>query len=49
MGRIFKVILILLVLGALGVIGYAYIGDMAPRQEPASVEVTLPDQPAAQQ
>ncbi|WP_406736698.1 hypothetical protein [Thioclava sp. GXIMD4215] len=49
MGRIFKVIVILLILAVLAVIGYAYIGDMAPRQEETSVDVTLPDQPAAQE
>lgn len=43
MGRIFKLIVILLILAALGVIGYAYIGDMGPKQEDRSVDVTLPE------
>ncbi|OOY16271.1 hypothetical protein [Thioclava sp. DLFJ4-1] len=43
MGRIFKLIVILLVLGAIGVIGFAYLGDMSPDSQEQRIEVTLPD------
>lgn len=43
MGRIFKLIVILVVLGAIGVIGYAYLGDMSADSQQQHIEVTLPD------
>ncbi|MFT3689264.1 hypothetical protein [Paenirhodobacter sp.] len=42
MGRILLAIAILLVLGILGVIGYAYLGDMTPASQQQRLEVTLP-------
>ncbi len=42
MGRIFKLVLILLVLGAIGVIGFAYLGDMSPDSHEQRIEVNLP-------
>lgn len=38
MGRIIKLLLVLLVLGFLGLIGYAYLGDL----EPPQTQVTKP-------
>ena len=46
MGRIFKLLLLLLVLGGLALVGYAYLGDMAPRESESRIEVQLPGQPA---
>lgn len=42
MGRIFKLVVILLVLGAIGIIGYAYLGDMKPDAKEQRIDVTLP-------
>lgn len=42
MGRIFKLIVILLVLGAIGVIGFAYLGDMSPDSQEQRIDITLP-------
>ena len=42
MGRIFKAIFTLVVLGALAVVGFAYFGDMAPESSEQTVEITLP-------
>lgn len=41
MFRILKVIFVLVVLGMLALAGYAYLGDMAPRQAPVTQPVTL--------
>lgn len=41
MGRIIKAILALVVLGLAGLAGYAYLGDMSPRQAPVTQPVTL--------
>ncbi len=38
---ILKFIAILLVLGAIGVVGYAYLGDMSPDQRDITAPVTL--------
>jgi len=38
MGRLFKLVLFLIVIGALGLVGYAYLGDLSPDQD----EVTEP-------
>lgn len=32
MGRFFKIMFFLIVLGALGLVGYAYLGDLSPEQ-----------------
>ena len=48
MGRILQAILLLLLLGVLAVVGYAYFGDMTPASTEQRLEVTLPGQtPAA--
>lgn len=41
MVRLLKFILYLLVIVAIGVIGYAYLGDLSPEQEDRSVPVEL--------
>lgn len=46
MGRILQAILLLLLLGVLAVVGYAYFGDMTPATSEQRLEVTLPGQPA---
>ena len=38
---ILKFIAILLVLAAIGVVGYAYLGDMSPQQKDMVTPVTL--------
>lgn len=40
--RLIKAILVLVVLGLLGVIGYAYLGDLTPEARGMSTPVTLP-------
>lgn len=43
MGRIIlKIVAVIVVLGALGITGYAYFGDMAPVQTEQRQEVILP-------
>lgn len=41
MGRIFKLLLFLLVLGAVSLAGYAYLGDLSPDQSEMRESVTL--------
>lgn len=41
MRLIFKLILFLLVLGAIGLTGYAYLGDMTPEQTDVTEPVIL--------
>lgn len=42
MGRILlKLVLFLVVIGALGVVGYAYLGDISPDQTDVSEPVNL--------
>ena len=41
MGLIFKGLLLLVVLGFLGLVGYAYLGNLTPTQEPVSEPVDL--------
>lgn len=41
MGLVVKAVLILLVLGFLGLIGYAYLGDLTPPQSEVTAPVTL--------
>lgn len=41
MGRIFKALLVLAVLGFIGLTGYAYLGDLSPAQGEVKVPVTL--------
>ncbi|MFC3058140.1 hypothetical protein [Paenirhodobacter populi] len=46
MGRILQVIAVLLVIGILAVIGYAYVGDMTPTKGEQRQNVTLPEAPS---
>jgi len=39
--RLLRAILVLAVLGGLGLVGYAYLGDLAPEQGEMRVPVTL--------
>ena len=41
MGRLFKFLLVLIVGGAIGVIGYGYLGDLSPEQDDRTVPVQL--------
>ncbi len=41
MGRILKVVAVLVVLGALALVGFAYLGDLAPQQSETRLPVTL--------
>jgi len=41
MRYIFRLILILLVLAAIAVVGYAYVGDLSPTRSPVETPVTL--------
>jgi hypothetical protein len=42
MGRIFlRLVLFLVILGALGLVGYAYLGDLSPDQTDVSTPVNL--------
>lgn len=41
LGRIFKVLLFLLVLGFIGLTGFAYLGDLSPDQSDIREPVTL--------
>ncbi|WP_139250749.1 hypothetical protein [Palleronia salina] len=42
--RLFKALIFLLILGFIGLVGYAYLGDMSPDQSQQSVPVTLDGQ-----
>lgn len=42
MGRIFQAIFLLILLAALGVVGYAYFGDLTPTRVEQNLDVTLP-------
>lgn len=39
--RLFKLVLFLLVCGAVAVVGYAYLGDLSPTQQEIRKPVTL--------
>lgn len=41
MGRLFKALVFLLVVGFIGLVGYAYLGDLAPDRSEISLPVTL--------
>lgn len=41
MGRILKALVFLLILGFIGLVGYAYLGDLAPQRQQVSQPVTL--------
>lgn len=41
MGRLFKLLVFLIVIGALGVVGFAYLGDLSPEQDDVSEPVEL--------
>lgn len=44
MGRILKVVLVLAIAAFLGLVAYAYLGDIAPQQVPVSKPVVLDGQ-----
>lgn len=44
MGRIIKAVLVLAVAAFLGLVAYAYLGDIAPQQVPVSKPVVLDGQ-----
>ncbi len=39
--RLLKVLGVLIVLGAVGIVGYAYLGDLTPEQDDRAVPVKL--------
>lgn len=41
MGRLFKLVFILVVLGFIGLVGYAYLGDLSPVRSDVKQPVTL--------
>lgn len=41
MGRVIKILLFLLVIGFIGLTGYAYLGDLSPNQIESREPVTL--------
>lgn len=40
-GRILKLVVVLVILGFMGLTGYAYLADLAPTQYEVTVPVTL--------
>ncbi|GKY89786.1 hypothetical protein [Sinisalibacter aestuarii] len=40
-GRLVKFLLLVVVIGVIGLVGYAYIGDLAPEPSEQSLTVTL--------
>jgi len=40
-GRLLKLVLVLAILGAIGLVAFAYLGDLAPPQSPQTMPVTL--------
>ena len=41
LGTLFKLIFVLVIVGAVGLVGYAYFGDLAPETEDVRQPVTL--------
>ena len=41
MGKLFKLVLFLLVMGFVGLIGFAYLGDLSPQQSDTREPVTI--------
>jgi hypothetical protein len=41
MGRLIKLLVFLIVMGFLGLVGFAYLGDLAPEQHETTTPVTL--------
>jgi len=41
MGRLLKLLVFLLVLGFVGLVGYAYLGDLGPEIKEVNLPVTL--------
>ena len=41
MGRIVKLLLLLAAVGFVGLVGFAYLGDLSPVQQPVTKPVTL--------
>lgn len=42
LGYLFRLLVVLVLLGALGLVGYAYFGDLARAPAPRSLPVQLP-------
>jgi hypothetical protein len=40
-GRLVKLVLVLAIIGGVGLVAFAYFGDLAPPQSPQSMSVTL--------
>ncbi|MDJ0859830.1 MAG: hypothetical protein QNI90_10020 [Dinoroseobacter sp.] len=40
-GKLFIALLVLIVLGAIGLLGYGYLGDLSPNAEPTTIPVEL--------
>lgn len=41
MGRLFKILFYLLILGFIGLVGFAFLGDLSPQQEVINEPVQL--------
>lgn len=41
LGRLIKIILVLVVLGGIGLVGYTFLGDLSPEQGEKTQSVTL--------
>lgn len=41
MFRLFKLLFYLLVLGSIGLVGYAYLGDLSPQQSDVTEQIKL--------
>lgn len=41
LGRIIKLVFVLVIFGSLGLVGYAYVADLSPEQTKITVPVTL--------
>ncbi len=41
LGRVLKLVVVLVVLGLVGLSGYAFLGDLSPETAPQSLTVTL--------
>lgn len=41
LGRLLKLVILLMLLGAIGLVAYAYLVDLSPQQEQITLPVTL--------